>query len=242
MLYYIYMNALAEDKITKLLDFKADVCVLDSTASTNDVAKLRGGIVFARTQTGGKGRSGRSFFSGEGGLYFSLTLTLIGDYVRFANKRTLFSAGKLTVSAGIAVVKALELYGVHAELKWVNDVYVCGKKVCGILAERIEDRVVIGIGINVNNVIPPELDFKAASLKLDVDMNECAARVLNAFYAEFDCPDMDFCNRRCLTIGKRVSTPAGTFTALMIGEDGALIVKDGDTTLRVFYGEAIVLD
>ncbi len=236
------MNALDEDRITKLLDFNSAICVLDSTVSTNDVAKSKGGIVFARTQTGGKGRSGRSFFSGEGGLYFSLALKLVGDRVEFANKRTLFSAGKLTVSAGIAVVKALEFYGVHAELKWVNDVYVCGKKVCGILAERTEDRVVIGIGINVNNVIPPELDFKAASLKLDVDMSECAARVLNAFYAEFDCPDMDFCNCRCLTIGKRVSTPAGTFTALMVDEDGALIVKDGNCARRIFSGEAVVLD
>ena len=128
--------------------------------STNLVAKdfaeqgEKEGIFLADRQTAGRGRMGRNFYSPAGsGLYLSFLL------------RPEISPEKiylLTTTAAVAVAETLELYsGREASIKWVNDVYVNDKKVCGILVEgNITDGklayAVIGIGINL---FPPEGGF-----------------------------------------------------------------------------------
>ncbi len=236
------MNGLIVEEIANLIEYKAKVRVYESVTSTNDVVFDEGGIVFALTQTNGRGRRGREFYSGMGGLYFSVSLSVGGDEAELFGLRRPFSAGRLTIAAGIAVAKALISYGLDARIKWVNDIYVGGKKVCGILAERRENKVAVGIGINVNSVIPPDLQDKAASLRLELNMSELAAKVINGFYLEFASPDIDFVNASCLTIGKKILCNGKVGVATRVDDDGALIVNIGTVSARIHYGEAEIID
>lgn len=124
----------------------------DSVFSTNDtLIKLakegapEGTVVIAGEQSGGRGRMGRSFHSpAKTGIYFSILLKPSGDF------------SHLTPSAALAVCFAAEKYGIKCGIKWVNDVIVCGRKVCGILTESSFDGdkaeyAVVGIGINLND-------------------------------------------------------------------------------------------
>ena len=126
---------------------------LDRCVSTNDEAyllaeegALNGTTVTAREQTGGKGTNGRSFFSpGKTGIYMSVIL-------RNVKKEKLLD---VTPMAAVAVSRVLDRnFGVKTRIKWVNDVYLDGKKVCGILTKAQSkdgrtDFIVVGIGINL---------------------------------------------------------------------------------------------
>lgn len=135
-------------------------------ASTNDHAKQKRAlgqdlIVTAKRQTGGRGTKGRSFSSNEGGVY----LTLLRFYQDFPAKR----AFEKMASAAVAVCKTLETFGVKPVIKWSNDIHVNGKKICGILTENTFSGEwltcsVIGIGINIFNDLPTELDEIATTL------------------------------------------------------------------------------
>lgn len=109
-----------------------------------------GTVLIARRQTGGRGRMGRHFYSPEGGLYMSILL-----------RQT--DPTHLTIAAATAAAEAAEeLCGRPVGIKWVNDLYLNGRKVCGILAERItgiDDCVVVGFGVNLTEPpggFPPE--------------------------------------------------------------------------------------
>ena len=137
--------------------------VLDKVTSTNDTAKAMLSedpagsdpfVVIADSQTAGRGRLGRSFASPAGtGIYMSVG---IGDSSELwpGAERT----GFVTMAAAVAVCRAVERVCPDADppvIKWVNDIYIRGKKVCGILAEACADPrtgavsgIVIGIGIN----------------------------------------------------------------------------------------------
>ena len=106
-------------------------------------------VFIAKSQTGGRGRLGRSFFSPEEtGLYMSLLLPI---------NEKLIETDLITPAAGVAVCRTIEELSTETpKIKWVNDVYINKKKVCGILAEGIIDstlgkisKVVLGIGINL---------------------------------------------------------------------------------------------
>ncbi|MBQ8342272.1 MAG: biotin--[Clostridia bacterium] len=139
-----------------------EIHYFESLPSTNRTAAeaARSGAgelytVVAKSQTAGRGRMERSFFSPVGGTYFSTVL-------RPAFGFDLFS--EITPMAAVAVHKAIaHVCGVVTEIKWVNDLLWRGKKVCGILAESGTDQngipyVVLGIGINTAEVaFPPEL-------------------------------------------------------------------------------------
>lgn len=140
---------------------------LKETTSTNEVAKSlreRGEnlVVTALRQTGGKGTKGRSFSSAAGGVY----LTRLTFYENFPAA----DAFLIMASASVAVCRTLEKYGFEAEIKWPNDVYVHGKKICGILIENTfsGNKIscsVVGIGLNVNNELPAELSETAISMR-----------------------------------------------------------------------------
>jgi len=130
-----------------------DIEVHKQVISTNDLLKnskaKEGRVIVAQEQTGGKGRLGRSFYSPKDtGIYFSLLLnpTIPID-----------EATGITAAAAVAVAEAMEkLTGQDVQIKWVNDIYINGKKVCGILTEGVFDmenrrlgQVILGIGINL---------------------------------------------------------------------------------------------
>ncbi len=140
-----------------------DIDVYKSLDSTNTLLKKLAGqgapegkVIAAEEQTAGRGRFGRTFYSPAGtGVYFSLLLR---------PDTTAADATRITTAAAVAVARALEaVAGAAAGIKWVNDVYINGKKVCGILTEGAFDMesggmeyAVLGIGINV---APPEAGF-----------------------------------------------------------------------------------
>lgn len=231
------MKILDGEKIKRLLRYDMGVTVRETTTSTNDDSMKFGGIVFAMSQTAGRGRMDRKFFSGEGGLYFSICFPL-DEELHIADKAIPFSPSRLTVSAGIGVCKTLIEYGYDASVKWVNDVFVGGKKVCGILAQGAPDKAVVGIGIDLNCEIPEYLSGVAASLCFEGDVEIFAARTINNVLDQIISPDIRFLQENCLTLGKRVIVRGGEGIAVGIDDFGALIVDMGGEKIRVSYGEA----
>ena len=144
-----------------------NIIILDKVDSTNDYIKryVAGGedvAVCAKVQTNGKGTKGRKFISDAGGLYVSV--------LKFYYGLTADRAYSIISDTAVAVVKTLSAFGLDAKIKWPNDIIVEGKKICGILTESVLSgnfvhHSVIGIGINLNSVIPPELKDIAISAK-----------------------------------------------------------------------------
>ncbi len=155
------------------INFKS-FCKIDSTSTYvkkhfNDSPLL----VCAKTQTGGRGRQGKDFFSPKGGIYFSLALPKSFNFTH------------LTALCGVSVCSAIEkLCGVSPKIKWVNDIYIEDKKVCGILCEATENGVIIGIGINLNTKkFPEDLENIAGALNTKISKTkliyEIAYNILN---------------------------------------------------------------
>lgn len=134
---------------------KEKIHIFETLDSTNNKAKdmalkgaLHGTVVIAEAQTAGKGRLGRSFVSPQGsGIYMSMVLRIGSDISK---------AVLITTAAAVSVCKAVRsVTGVDAGIKWVNDIYLNSRKICGILAEAVTnvktgelDSVVVGIGVN----------------------------------------------------------------------------------------------
>lgn len=173
-----------------------EISVCERTASTNADLKLAGEagqsaprVLIARSQDRGRGRMGRSFFSPDKtGLYFSILLR-----PEWELPESLY----LTVCAAVAVSEAIEaVSGRQTGIKWVNDIYMEEKKVCGILTEAAVDMennrlhyAVVGIGINL---LPPADGFPSAladiatsvwQSELDSAPNALCAEILNRFFA-----------------------------------------------------------
>lgn len=140
------------------------------------------GMVFiADRQKEGKGRKGRRWESQEGGLYFSFVLCEedFRDYL------------SLPLVIGLAVVRFLEDVGIRTAIKWPNDVYLRGKKAAGVLAEKIGRKIVVGIGLNVNQKdFPQELKDSATSLYLETgkifDRREILSGLLSSIAEALD--------------------------------------------------------
>lgn len=167
-------NFLNEKELNALLnDPNITFKVYDSLISTNKTAKelaengaKEGTVIVAKKQTGGRGRLGRSFHSPEGtGLYFSIILR-----PDFSPKQNLL----ITPAAAVAVSTVIEaLTDTKAQIKWVNDIFINGKKVCGILSEAklnakgTTEYVILGIGINLTTPkggFPKDIELVAGAL------------------------------------------------------------------------------
>ena len=128
-------------------------------SSTNDYLKNRridgkNRIAVAKQQSGGRGTKGRSFISSEGGLYLS-TLTF---YDNFPADR----AFEIMQNTAAAVCETLKVLGVKSQIKWPNDIFAGGRKICGILIENTFSgknitSSVVGLGLNIYNELPQEL-------------------------------------------------------------------------------------
>ena len=120
-----------------------------------------GHMVLTDHQRKGKGRLGRSWYEAAGlGLPFSVLLEPGWPAERL---------GLVSLAAGVAVGEALLDFDVESSLKWPNDVLCKGKKIAGILAEHRAGKVVLGIGVNVNEQLtdfPDELQAGATSVLL----------------------------------------------------------------------------
>ena len=126
-------------------------------------------LIVAERQTAGRGRGAHQWWSAEGALTFSIRLSLTIPVER---------APMISLAAGSAVCSALSQFVSPVRVKWPNDVYVEGRKICGILTESLPIpsphngenslfRAVIGIGVNVNNSLrnaPEEISSRATAL------------------------------------------------------------------------------
>lgn len=215
------------------------ICVLPQTDSTNTYLKKcaaqgapHGSVVIADCQTGGRGRLGRSFASPKGqGLYLSLLLRRSPDL-------------RLTPMAAEAARRAiLEVSGLDPQIKWINDLVVRGKKLCGILTELTGDAVIIGIGINCEG-IPHEVATSLQVLGYPVDRSHLAAAVIRQL-SQMSEQWMESYKDHCLTIGQDVQLIQNDIIRLAhvddMDETGALLVtlEDG-TKERIFSGEVSV--
>ncbi len=140
--------------------------------------------VAARHQTAGRGRHGRVWSSEkDAGLYFSVVLR-----PKIENK----FLPLITLMTAVAVADILrELYGLQPDIKWVNDIHIGGKKVCGILAETVETAkglgVIVGIGINLKSSnFPPEIAEVATSIEAEINRKTDIEELLNALTRFFN--------------------------------------------------------
>lgn len=215
--------------------------IFDTLPSTNDYCETRefgeDTAIIAREQTGGKGTKGRSFSSPRGGVYLSL--------VRYypCKAENSFS---LMIASCMAVVKTLELYGVSAGVKWPNDVFLNGKKICGILIKNSFEgenvkKSITGIGVNVNNDIPKDLADIAINLKSvvgEVNIDEFYKRLIENLYADYS---VDEYRSRNIVLGKEITVIKNGEPRKAVAEDvaadGSLVLKGGE---RLFYGEVTI--
>lgn len=235
--------------------------VIDSTnleakrlvlGSSDDAGKSRtpGLVIISGQQTAGRGRLGRSFYSPKDGLYLSVVIRPDFDISR---------SGLVTVAAAVATSEAIDqICDCSTRIKWVNDIYLEGKKVCGILTEATTDfetgqidSLIIGIGVNTSDKsFPPELKEIAGSVSEEGlsgrDKSLLAAAITERVlrYTKNLTGFMDSYRNRSIVIGHDITVYTGTYRkdptqelggrsalALGIDDEGGLQVKYDDGTL-----------
>ncbi|MDD3401216.1 MAG: biotin--[acetyl-CoA-carboxylase] ligase [Eubacteriales bacterium] len=231
---------------------------LDSTNTyLKELAKKdarQGTVIVARKQTAGRGRMGRSFFSQDGiGIYMSILLRPEFE----ADK-----ASRLTCLAAVAVARTLKKYSHDVGIKWVNDVFIGDKKVCGILTESATDAngeldyVVVGIGINLcapSNGFPPQICNIATALfneknRAVLEYESIISAILKEFsnlYSRFDEQTfVDEYIQLSILWGKRVNIVQGDSrrpcVVKGIDRECRLLVEYEDgTSDTISHGEAV---
>lgn len=242
-----------------------DIRVFEETTSTNDVVEKlardgvkEGVVVFAESQTKGRGRLGRKWMSPpRKGLWFSILLR-----PELRPQETT----QLTVAAATALRRAIiSRTGLQPEIKWPNDILISGKKVAGILTElnaeldRVK-HVILGVGVDVNlsaAELPAELRKIATSLRIEsgetVSRPELAADILR----ELDCDYARICSgqfaaladeweKNCATIGRGVVVHTGgrqmRGRAESLDDDGALLLRTEHGHLERIIGGDVSLE
>lgn len=168
------------------------------------------GMVFLADElSGSRGRFARSWHAPSGGLWLTLVManTLLPESMRL-----------YPLAAGLACCEAVRSYGVEARIKWVNDVQAAGRKICGVLCESFtsanfaEEYVLIGVGVNVNNLaFPAELEATAVSMQeilgRDIDLAGFGARLLAKFAWSFGLLCYDEAQRLAIDDGSGAQLP-----------------------------------
>ena len=220
----------------------------ESIPSTNAEAKKmildgkREGILLARHQTAGRGRLGRSFFS-ENGIFMSIILS---------PERLSFDPGFLTSAMAAATCRAITEKGFSAGIKWVNDIYLDGKKICGILAEAVSLgpetlAYVVGIGINVGETdFPDEIRDIASALPLDEkEKNDLFFRILmhiESVLTENKNSILMYLKEHSIVLGKKISyfgAKEGKGIALDLDANGGLTVLNEENKKITLTGGEI---
>lgn len=226
-----------EDSPLDDISYNKNIHFFEEVSSTNDVAKelaLEGApewtIVVAEKQFNGRGRFGRKWVSPKGGLWFSLVLR---------PKININEAFKLTSLTAVSIVNTLEKdFQIKARIKWPNDIFVNGKKICGVLTEtactdQVLDYVIIGIGINVNNApssLPDEFKKNTTSLMAEkgeeIDTQCFLTKLLQQFEGYYKDPGkldrvIDEWKRLDSVLGEKVIVSEGneSFTGAAVDVD-----------------------
>lgn len=233
----------------------------NSVTSTNDIVKEyaksgenEGLVLIANAQSAGKGRLSRSFYSPENtGVYLSILLRPKVEIEKFT---------VLTPLSAVAVCRATQkVFGVHSEIKWVNDVYCHSKKVCGILTESGYDIVdnspfaVVGIGVNVaapKGDFPLDIKDKAGAICDSCDREikaKFTAEILNEFYNFYrDFETKSFYSEyknRSFVLGKKISFIKNKNEINAVAEDiddnfGLIVKTENGEILTLSTGEVSI--
>jgi BirA family biotin operon repressor/biotin-[acetyl-CoA-carboxylase] ligase len=213
-----------------------------------------GTIIFAETQTMGKGRMKREWYSTKN---LNLTFSILVTDPRYLKRKV----NMINYAASLAVALSIEnLFQLHTELKWPNDVLIDGKKVAGILLESTSvgskiDRLVVGIGINVNqSFFQGKFMLEPTSIKIElkhaVERERVLAEVLNHLEELFgnviSSPKiiLDEWRERCGMIGKHITVMNDDISKRGIFEDidenGFLILRTTDKTETLHFGDVSI--
>jgi len=258
----------ADDLLARLYKTKIigrDIRVFEQTTSTNDVVEKlardgvkEGVVVFAESQTKGRGRLGRKWISpAYKGLWFSILLR-----PELRPQETT----QLTVVAATALCRAIQSEtGLDPEIKWPNDILVGGKKVAGVLTELSAEldrvkHVILGIGVDVNlgaGEFPAELRKQATSLKIEAGRPISRAELAMAILQELDndyrrvgagqfAEVADEWQARCKTIGRNVTIQIGSRRiqgrAESLGGSGELLLRTEHGHLERISGGDVTLE
>lgn len=236
-----------------------DIKIFDTLPSTNDFAKElvnsnnfnNGTTITANEQTKGRGRFARNFYSpANTGIYFS---TILKKAIPIKD------VSLITLISAVAVCKAIKkLTSLNPQIKWINDIYLNNKKICGILVENVNDStnlkskgIIVGIGINISTEnFPKDIQDKAGSIMCnELSRNKLIAESLNNL---FDFSE-DIYNKKIieeykslsLVLNKKISYIKGnktyTATAIDINNTGNLIVKNNNN-IKVLNCEEISIN
>jgi len=258
----------ADDLVSRLGPTRVigrDIRVFQSTTSTNEVVEKlardgvkEGVVVFAESQTRGRGRLGRKWLSpARKGLWFSVLLR---------PDLTPLETTRLTVASATALRRAVHSHtGLEAEIKWPNDLLIHGRKTAGILTELSAELdhikyVILGIGVDVNLSsadFPPELRPQATSLKAELgrpvsrpqlavailrELDDDYARIGAGRFAEL----ADEWEKHCSTIGRNVAIRAGDRQirgrAETLSEEGALLLRTEHGHLERIVGGDVTIE
>ena len=240
---------------TNIVFFEECVSTNEEVKSLAQAGEKEFTIAVARKQTGGKGRLGRRFFSEPGGLYFSALLR-----PKYPAEICL----KITTAAAVAMAEAIEkTANLNPQIKWVNDIYINNKKVCGILTEGAFDAenstlkyAVLGVGVNVSapkDGFPAEIAETAGALfetRSAPSLVYCA--LLDTFLKNFkeyyeDIEKgayLDGYRKRSMLDGKTVTYikdgKEHKGTVLGIGDGAQLIIKEKGRETELVSGEVSI--
>jgi len=247
-------DGLSEKYLKKYASDLFDIEIRNCVTSTNSIMKEKAlsglkefSVLIAQCQTAGRGRMGRSFHSPKGtGIYMSLLLKPSDGM------NPLLITTDAAVSASLAFEKLL---GQEVGIKWVNDIYLNGKKVCGILAEKVEDSIILGIGINVlkpKKGFPEDIKNRAGALfdkKKRYLREKVAVEFLNTFLEIYKNPDrqvlLDEYRKRSIMTDKKIlilkDGEEEKAHAIGINDDYSLLVKkENGETVNISSGDVSI--
>jgi len=226
----------------------------DLVCSTMDIARKlfendcpHKTVVFANSQSNGKGRLNRSWTSQQGGIYFTVIMR---------PSLSIEKCFKFNFTASLAIINMLKkLCNINAFVKWPNDVLCNGKKIAGILSDMSAEGTVvhylnIGIGINHMNILPLTCAIPATSIQLECHQSFPPQTLLSAFLGEFETLNhsidqetiLDTWKQHSCTMNQRVriETTHSVFEGIAenIDSSGALVIRmDNDQLKHIVYGD-----
>lgn len=226
-----------------------EIITLKSATSTNAEAMTRlmngnlthGALIVADEQSQGRGRMGKTFFSPKSGIYMSVCLC--------KSIESLSEVMVITPAAAVAVRRSIAKYtDLDAKIKWVNDIYIGKKKICGILTQADIDfesgkagTFIVGIGVNfINQEFPDEIKDKACALFESQPMDVTRSQIIAEIYSQLMSLTENLKDRSFMREYKEYSMVVGkeiTYTfsgqeklgkVIDIDDDGALLVIERD--------------
>lgn len=220
---------------------KWDIHQFETLESTNQTAKScpEGTVVMAETQTAGRGRYGRTWQSPKGNLYMSLVLPDLGKNTPYISFLT-----------GLVVADSLPEFNVS--LKWPNDVLLGDKKVAGILIERQDDKIIVGIGVNLVSNPQENVLYPTTNLEGRLRPMTLAKRILLQYNTMLELLDQKGFKPirerwlksakglgKIMTIHLADSQIQGIFKG--IDKTGALLLKTPKKTYKITVGDVFLI-